>query len=77
MNQSTSLAAPIELPQCDLTRRSVRVNRLRSNGFVEFEFSVGWPELVVELMMTERDFHAFCTRQNATVLPPHSEAAAQ
>jgi len=59
---------PPELPACDLSRRSVRVLQRRGNGFVEFEFSVGWPELVVELTMTEADFQAFCRRQQATVL---------
>ncbi|GGH67130.1 hypothetical protein GCM10010975_36640 [Comamonas phosphati] len=57
-----------ELPACDLSRRTVRVMRRRANGFVEFEFSVGWPELVVELTMTEHDFQEFCLKQNATVL---------
>ena len=60
--------ATVDLPACDLSRRSVRVLQRRANGFVEFEFSVGWPELVVELTMTEPDFQAFCSRQNATVL---------
>jgi phenol hydroxylase P0 protein len=57
------------LPACDLSRRSVRVMQRRANGFVEFEFSVGWPELVVELTMAEPDFQDFVRRQGATVLP--------
>ncbi|QPS06731.1 phenol hydroxylase [Delftia acidovorans] len=60
--------ATVELPACDLSRRSVRVLQRRANGFVEFEFSVGWPELVVELTMAEPDFQDFCRRQGATVL---------
>lgn len=55
-------------PACDLSRRTVRVLRRRANGFVEFEFSLGWPELVVELTMTEPDLQEFCHRQGATVL---------
>ncbi|WP_370680463.1 phenol hydroxylase subunit [Comamonas sp. GB3 AK4-5] len=58
----------LDLPVCDLTRRSVRVLQKRANGFVDFEFSVGWPELTVELAMTEADFQAFCHTQKATVL---------
>ena len=46
----------------------MRVLQRRANGFVEFEFSVGWPELVVELTMAEPDFQDFCRRQGATVL---------
>ncbi|BCX52410.1 MULTISPECIES: phenol hydroxylase subunit [Comamonas] len=58
----------LDLPACDLTRRSVRVLQKRANGFVDFEFSVGWPELSVELAMTEADFEAFCQVQKARLL---------
>lgn len=68
MDTTSPCAMPPELPACDLSRRSVRVLQRRGNGFVEFEFSVGWPELVVELTMTEADFQAFCRRQQATLL---------
>ncbi|CAM5183517.1 hypothetical protein CDEN61S_03599 [Castellaniella denitrificans] len=44
----------------DMARRSVHVLSRRANGFVEFEFSIGWPELSVELMLPEADFQAFC-----------------
>lgn len=44
----------------DLARRWVRVLSRRANGLVEFEFSIGWPELTVELMLPEADFQAFC-----------------
>lgn len=68
MDTNTLDTTTLDLPACDLSRRSVRVLQRRANGFVEFEFSVGWPELVVELTMAEADFQAFCRRQNATVL---------
>ncbi len=45
---------------CDLTKRTVRVLGRRSNGLVEFEFSIGWAELTVELMLPEPAFAAFC-----------------
>jgi len=60
---------PLELPACDVTQRTVRILRQRANGFIEFEFSVGWPELVVELMLTQADFEAFCQNQGARRLP--------
>ncbi len=55
-------------PECDVTRRFVRVLKRRSNGFVEFEFSIGWPELSVELMLPEADFKEFCTVQKARLI---------
>ena len=67
--QPTS-APEIETPlDCDVSRRFVRVLQRRSNGLVEFEFSIGWPELSVELMLPERAFADFCIAQKARVLP--------
>ncbi len=45
---------------CDVSRRFVRVLQTRPNGLVEFEFSIGWPELAVELMLPRPAFDAFC-----------------
>ena len=56
-------------PVCDLSQRFVRVLGRRDNGFVEFAFSIGWPELSVELMLPERAFADFCIAQKARVLP--------
>ncbi|QIL72072.1 phenol hydroxylase [Diaphorobacter sp. HDW4B] len=68
MDESTTTTADgLDLPKADLTQRSVNVLRRRDNGFVEFEFSVGWPELVVELMMTQPDFEQFCQRQHIPI----------
>ena len=55
-------------PECDVTRRFVRVLKRRSNGFIEFEFSIGWPELSVELMLPEADFEEFCATQKARLI---------
>jgi phenol hydroxylase P0 protein len=35
---------------------------------VAFEFSIGWPELAVELMMPEAAFDAFCQRYEVIFL---------
>ena len=68
MDESTTTTADgLDLPKADLTQRSVNVLRRRDNGFVEFEFSVGWPELVVELMMAQPDFEQFCQRQHIPI----------
>lgn len=50
----------------DVTRRFVRVTERRANGFVAFDFSIGSPELVVELMLPAAAFDAFC-ESNAAV----------
>lgn len=66
--QNTAAAEVENLPDCDLSRRFVRVLQRRGNGLVEFEFSIGWPELAVELMLPERDFADFCVAQKALVV---------
>lgn len=58
----TATEAPATTPQpvCDLSQRFVRVLGRRDNGLVEFSFSIGWPELAVELMLPAPAFEAFC-----------------
>ena len=51
-----------ELPTCDPSRKFVRVTERRSDGLVAFEFSIGWPELAVELLLPTAAFEEFCTR---------------
>lgn len=57
MNPSTEPT----LPECDTSLRFVRVLDRRPNHLVSFEFSIGWPELSVELMLPEAAFEAFCS----------------
>lgn len=45
---------------CDPTRKYVRVTERRADGLVAFEFSIGWPELSVELMLPAAAFDEFC-----------------
>ena len=40
-----------DLPAVDLMRRFVRIQERREDGLVAFEFSIGWPELAVELLL--------------------------
>jgi phenol hydroxylase P0 protein len=51
---------PTTLPAVDTTRRFVRVLDERADGLVSFEFSIGWPELAVELLLPAQAFEAFC-----------------
>ena len=63
---ASDLAAP---PDCDLSRRFVRVLREQPDGLVAFEFAIGWPDLAVELAMPRPMFEEFCRRQQAEQLP--------
>lgn len=57
----------------DPTRKFVRVTGINRRGFVEFEFSVGIPELCVELMLPRAAFEEFCVAQNAVRLGAKGE----
>ena len=47
---------------CDTSRKFVRVIEQRANGLVAFEFSIGWPELAVELLLPAPAFAEFCAQ---------------
>jgi len=49
-----------ETSAADITRKFVRVTERRDDGFVAFEFSIGWPELAVELLLPAPAFEEFC-----------------
>ena len=59
----TTFSTPEEV---DLNRKFVRVTERLANGLVAFEFSIGWPELAVELMLPTAAFDSFCVN-NAVV----------
>lgn len=50
------------VPEADrlLDAKYVRVNRVRDNGLVEFDFAIGAPEIFVELIMPQAAFDDFC-----------------
>lgn len=58
----------VDLPQADVSRRFVRVLGHRADGLVSFEFSVGWPELALELMLPLAAFQEFCRVNGVTFL---------
>lgn len=60
----------------DLTRHYVRILGERDGGLVEFEFAVGEPDLVVELIMPRPAFAAFCAIRQVEFLAPPSAPAA-
>lgn len=52
-----------ELPvPVNLRAKYVRLIERRPDGLVSFEFSIGWPELSVELMLPAAAFDEFCAR---------------
>ena len=46
----------------------VRVRTERTDGFIEFDFSLGDPDLWVELILPRPAFEAFCAAQRARSL---------
>lgn len=48
-------------------RRYIRV-RERHGGFVEFDFSIGDPQLYVELILREEAFREFCDTNKVELL---------
>lgn len=56
----------------DTTQRFVRVCQVREDGFVEFEFAIGEPQLCVELMLPVAAFQEFCRANRAVMLEPHA-----
>ncbi|WHZ12040.1 MAG: Phenol hydroxylase, assembly protein DmpK [Burkholderiaceae bacterium] len=66
----------LELPACDPSRKYVRRLAPREDGLVAFEFSIGWPELAVELLLPGPAFAEFCTAnrvQHLDALSPHQD----
>ena len=54
----------------DLSRKYVRISNVRPEGLVEFDFAIGEPELVVEMILTPEAFQEFCETHKAIMLPP-------
>lgn len=57
-------------PLMDTSRRFVRVRNERANGFIEFEFAIGEPEVFVELILGQVAFAEFCVTNKVEMLPP-------
>jgi phenol hydroxylase P0 protein len=58
---------------CDTSRRFVRVTEERPDGLVAFDFSIGWPELSVELMLPRAAFDEFCAANHVIRLAPRAD----
>lgn len=64
-----SFHQPPPLPPVDISKRYVRVRNRLENGLIEFDFSIGWPELIVELLLPPDAFKAFCAANQVEFLP--------
>ncbi|TRZ69361.1 MAG: phenol hydroxylase [Comamonadaceae bacterium] len=53
---------------CDISLKFVRVTHVREDGLVMFEFSIGWPEQMVELVLPQLAFDEFCIANQVKLL---------
>ncbi|HEY8907493.1 MAG TPA: phenol hydroxylase subunit [Rhodoferax sp.] len=60
----------------DVKRKFVRVKGVMPNGFIEFEFAVGEPEVFVELVMPKPAFDEFCRNNQVETLGTAAPRAA-
>ncbi len=51
----------------------VRVTKIDNHGFVEFQFSIGDPNLYLEMALPRPAFDEFCATQNARHLSEEQE----
>jgi phenol/toluene 2-monooxygenase (NADH) P0/A0 len=59
----------------DPAQRYVRLQQVRADGFVEFEFALGDPDLAVDLILPAAAFRAFCRDHHAQLVSPLEGAA--
>jgi phenol hydroxylase P0 protein len=59
----------------DVEARYVRITGVRNNRLIEFDFSIGEPELFVELVLPFEAFWKFCAMNNVRHLTPEEAAA--
>lgn len=58
----------LEQPVFDTTRRFVRLHGERANGFIEFDFAIGEPELFLEMILDPEAFAEFCLSNQVEML---------
>lgn len=54
----------------------VRLRKVRSDGYVEFDFAIGEPDLSVELILPAAAYHEFCRTNRVTHITPIGGLAA-
>lgn len=61
----------------DMTRRFVRVLDVMPSGLIEFEFAIGNPDFVVEMVMPQAAFKEFCDVQQVEILEKTPDISGQ
>lgn len=51
---------PPRVPSSPSLVKWVRVTRRRPDGFIEFDFAIGHPDLSVDLILPDAAFYEFC-----------------
>lgn len=67
-------ASLIQMANFDPKQSFVRIRQTRPDGFVEFDFAIGDPELYIELILPKPGFEEFC-QNNAVHFLDDEEAA--
>ena len=62
-------------PRFDPAKRFVRLKQVRGDGFVEFEFAIGDPDLAVDLILPAEAYRTFCRDNHAVLISPLQGAA--
>lgn len=62
-------------PAVDLNRKFVRLIERRPDGFVEFEFAIGDPELFAEMLLPSEAYESFCQSNHVVFLEPREASA--
>lgn len=70
----TDFPADITPAALDTSRRYIRVTGERADGFVEFDFAMGEPELFVEMILSRPAFEEFCQANNVQPMGPAQDA---
>jgi len=60
--------------EIDISRKFVRLIEKRPDGFVEFEFAIGDPELYVEMLLPSEAYSSFCEMNEVIFLAPRQAA---
>ena len=62
--------APNSAPPFDPAKRYVRLTQVRADGFVEFEFAIGDPDLAVDLILPADAYRDFCRDNHVLLISP-------
>lgn len=61
----------------NLKNKYVRVTGIRDDKFIEFDFSIDYPEIFVELILPIEMFQTFCTNNNVKILDAENDTQAE